>query len=82
MNQQECLESFKQMLGAAMMLGIELSIRSYRGLLPDEENHEIRDGIEMLHRSTSAFLAMSCLEGVSAEQVVPLYEEIQQLSRK
>ena len=81
MKQEECVESFKQMLGEALLLGMKLSDSSYDGLLLDEKNHPIRDAIEKLHQSTREFLAVSSLESISAEQIFPLHEEIQHISQ-
>lgn len=81
MNQETCLESLKQMLGDAIMLGMQISNHNYEGLLQDEKNQPLMDGIDRLHQSTQKFLAVSPFENVSAEQIFPLYEEIQQLSQ-
>ncbi len=82
MNQEVCIESFKKMLGEAMLLGTTLSDRAYSGLLQDENNIAIGNGIENLHKSISTFLIATSLEGISVENILPLYEEIQQLSHE
>lgn len=79
MNQEDCVEPFKQMIGEALFLGMKLSDNSCRGLLLDAENSHILTAIERLHQSTREFLVASSLKNVTAEQVFPLYEEIQLL---
>ena len=79
MNQEECVEPFKQMIGEALLLGMKLSDNAYQGLLLDEENDHLRVAIERLFQSTREFLAASSIKNVTAEQVFPLYEEMQLL---
>src|SRR4051812_9293775 len=52
MEQEPCFESLKQLIGEAMLFGTRIADNGYRGLLPDEGNASIRQGIERLHDST------------------------------
>lgn len=81
MNQEQCLESLKTLLGEAVLFGTRLADNKYRGLLFDERNVHLRVAIDELHRRTAEFLAASPLDGITAEQVLPLYDEIQELAR-
>lgn len=82
MKQDECVESFKQMLGEAIFLGTQLSHHAYDGVLQDQENQPLKEGIERLRQITQQFLKSSSLSGITEEQIFPLYEEIQQLAKK
>ena len=82
MNREECVASFKHMLSESMMLGMMVSDCGYEGNVRNAGNGSVADGIHKLHQRVQAFLEMSSIEGISANEVLPLYDEIYQLTKQ
>jgi hypothetical protein len=82
--QEERIDAFKRVLGDAVMLGMRIGRKPYRGLMSDPENAHIPAAVAELHGSIDHFLQGMEIEGLSAAASLPLYQEIQTLlnSRK
>lgn len=74
-------DALKCMLEESMMLGMLISNRDFRGLLDEEENRCVVDGMNRLQGRIQDFLTTTALDMISVEDVLPLYQEVQQLTQ-
>jgi hypothetical protein len=80
MTTETSLESLKELLAEAMLFGTRLADNGYQGLLPDRSNGPVLQGIDKLHAAAAAFLKTTDLHGVTPEQVLPLYQEVREIT--
>lgn len=80
MDQEEYVKCFREMLAAAVAVGIELSEKPYGAELWHESNRAIWDSIQKLYSSTSDFMALSEGTPIPLEAVCPLYEEMKNVT--
>lgn len=82
MDQEPRLESLKQLVAEAMLFGTRVADNGYQGLLPEARHAGLRQGIERLHASAALFLKESALHDIDPEDLLPLYQEVQELTLK
>jgi hypothetical protein len=79
MKQDECLQTLRQVVAEAFLLGVKLADKPYAGLFFDAANRPFWDGMRALHERTAAFLAASGLSAVSPDDVFPVQAEMQRI---
>ena len=75
----ERIDSFKQLLGDAMLLGMQLADSSYKGGIGDARNAALADGMERMRESIGAFLNVNSLKDVTPEEVLPFSQTIREI---
>lgn len=75
------IEAFKQLLGDAMLLGMQLADNSYAGGIGDERNVALARSMERLQVSVAAYLCLRPEARVGVEQVMPFSETIRDIVR-
>lgn len=68
--------SMKDLIAAAMMLGMKVSERSYKDTLFDDTNEPIIDSITSLTEQVKKFLSHCKIDDIDENNIIPLYQEI------
>ena len=79
MENQVNVEAFKQLLGDAMLLGMQLAESGYGGGVGDGKNAPLVEGMARMYESIEAFLAASPMSNVSPEHVMPFCDTIREI---
>jgi len=74
---EKTLTLLKSMLAQAVGLGTELQALNYAGKIHDPEAAAVRASLDRLRALTTGFLDEAGLRSVSADDVLPLFNEIQ-----
>ena len=82
MSNKNDVDSLRSMLADAIMVGAKLAQHDYAHDLQDPKGRYMKDEIDCLYKSTQNFLNSNGLDALSAQQIFPVYEEIQQLVDK
>ena len=82
MEKENFIDSFKSLLAEAMLVGSQSADVAYKGEIKNPENQEMTQGLKKLYYQVENFLAANPVPGVTAEDVFPLYSEIQELTEE
>ncbi|TNC79274.1 MAG: hypothetical protein C9356_20030 [Oleiphilus sp.] len=79
-NESELVDLLKGMLGEAILIGTELSKNDYLNGIDDEGAGPLVNKIDRLFLLIKNFINENGMDGVSAKDVLPLFNEIQTLT--
>lgn len=80
MKQDDYVQTLRQIVAEAILLGTKLADKPYGGLFFDEENREFWSSMRAIHECTAAFLAAGGIKSVTAEDVFPVQSEMARIA--